>query len=68
MIIGRPRLWFQWVHAVTAADVYGDVRDADFSKSTTRSELLSTIATSWTMVAGVAVALHLRRPGNDSSR
>ena len=62
-------MWFQGVHAVTATDVYGDVGDADFLKSMNeRSELLAAIATSWTMVASVAIALHFRRLGIDSSR
>jgi hypothetical protein len=66
---GQKTLWFQWVQAVTAADVYGDVRDADFVKSMNeRSQLVAAIVTSWTMVAGVAVALHVRRLGIDSSR
>jgi hypothetical protein len=69
MIIGRRWLWFQWVHAVTGADVYRDMRDPDFSKSVNeRSELLSTIATPWTVVVGVAVAVDIRRLGIDSSR
>jgi hypothetical protein len=66
---GQTTLWFQWVHAVTAADVYGDVLDTDFMKSMNeRSELVAAIAMSWTMVAGVAVSLHIRRLGIDSSR
>src|SRR2546428_7905561 len=66
---GRPTLWFQWVHAVTAADVFGDVRDPGFLKSMNeRSELVAAIALSWVMVAGVAVLLHVRRLGIDSSR
>jgi hypothetical protein len=66
---GKPTVWFQWVHAVTAADVQGDVGDADFLKSMDeRSELVAAIATSWSMVASVAIALHVRRLGIDSSR
>jgi hypothetical protein len=66
---GRPKVWFQWVHAVTAADVYGDVRDPAFLKSMNeRSELIAAIAMSWTMVTGVALALHIHRLGMDSSR
>jgi hypothetical protein len=66
---GQVTLWFQWVHAVTAADVFGDVRDADFLKSMKeRSELVAAIAMAWTMVAAVAVSLHVRRLGIDSSR
>lgn len=66
---GRPTIWFQWVHAVTAADVYGDVHDPDFMKTMDeRSDLVAAIAMSWTMVASVAVSLHIRRLGIDSSR
>ncbi len=66
---GRPRLWFQWVQAVTAADVYGDVQDHDFLKSMKeRDELLAAIAMSWMAVASVAVVLHLHRLGIESSR
>jgi nitrate reductase alpha subunit len=66
---GRPTVWFKWVHAVTASDVYGDVQDPDFLKSMNeRGELVAAIARSWTMVAGVAVDRHVRRLGIDSSR
>jgi hypothetical protein len=60
-------LWFQWVHAVTAADVYGDVHDPEFLKSMNeRNKLVAEIAMSWTLVAGIAVVLHVRRLGIDS--
>ena len=66
---GRPTVWFQWVQAVTAADVMGDVREATFPKSMNeRSDLLTGIAMSWMTVAGLAVALHVHRLGIDSSR
>lgn len=66
---GHSKPWFQWVHAVTAADVYGDVHAADFLRAMDeRSNLATAIATSWIMVAGVAVVLHVRRLGIDSAR
>jgi hypothetical protein len=66
---GRPTVWFQWVHAVTAGDVFGDVRDPEFLKSMTdRSNLVAALSLSWTMAAAVAVPLHARRLGIDSAR
>lgn len=65
----RPTLWFKWVHAVTAADVFGDATAPDMLKTMReRDDLLSGIATSWTSVAAVAVPLHLRRLGIDAER
>jgi hypothetical protein len=66
---GQPTVWFQWVQAVTAADVFGDLGDTAFLKSMNeRSELLAAIAMSWVMIAAVAVPLHAHRLGIDSSR
>jgi hypothetical protein len=66
---GRPTVWFQWVQAVTAADVFGDVGEPAFVKlMNERGELIAAIATAWTMVAAVALALHVRRLGIDSAQ
>jgi hypothetical protein len=66
---GRPTVWFQWVHAVTAMDLFGDVTDTGFLKfMNERSQLLTAIAMSWLTVAATAVMLHVHRLGIDSSR
>jgi len=66
---GQPLPWFQWVHAVTATDLWGDVQSTDFLKlMKERSELAAQITMSWSVVAGVAVVLHAHRLGIDSSR
>lgn len=65
---GEPRVWYQWVHAVTAADVYGDVGTPNFiNEMRRRSDLVSRLAMSWGAVAAIALLLHLRRLGLDAA-
>lgn len=64
---GQPEVWYQWVHAVTLADLYGDLAAPDFiDDMRRRSALVGRIAMSWGMVAGLALLLHVRRLGLDA--
>lgn len=61
-----PDIWCKWVHAVTAADVVGDVAQPDFlEQMKRRGEMSAKIASAWTIIAGIAVPLHVRRLGLD---
>jgi hypothetical protein len=66
---GQRSIWFQWIHAVTASDVFGDVHEVDFLENMNkRSEYAGAIAMSWIAAAAVTVILHIHRLGIDSSR
>jgi hypothetical protein len=66
---GRPEPWFQWVHAVTASDVFGDVANPSFlSDMRERSEFVGKIAGSWLMVAPLALILQAKRLGIPTSQ
>lgn len=62
-------VWFKWVHAVTAADVFGDVSEPDFIKQMEqRGQVAARLSGAWLMIGAVATALHARRLGIDLER
>ena len=65
----RKDVWFQWVHAVTATELFGDLSDPEFTrKLNERGQIAGNISAAWMMVAVTAALLHARRLGIDPDR
>jgi hypothetical protein len=66
---GKADVWLKWVPAVTTIELFGDIQDDDFvAKMRERSALTARIASTWILIAGVAVTLHAHRLGIPAER